>query len=383
MAAGLPLPRRISSNGWWIVEGEKMSKSLGNVIEPRQLAETYRARPGALLPAAREAVRRRRQLSATSAMVTRINVELANDLGNLAQRSLSLIARNCDGRLPGEGACHRGRRGAAGGGGCAAGPGARPAGPPGLPRGAGGSLEGHPRRQRLHRPPGALGAAPDRPGADGRGAARAGRRAARDRHRAAAVHAGQHGAGCSTSSACRRMRATAAPIWRTAVAGWRSPLPAPQGVFPALRRARRLKSHCLRIATDQAPMLIDSHCHLDYFTEAELPDVLARAAAAGVGEMVTIGTTLAQSRACRRWPRRSRTLVHRRRASAPRRRSAGSRARSPRRDDRPSAGHRHRRIRARLLLRPVAARRAAGQLPRPHPCRAAGRSAACHPCPRR
>ncbi len=42
-------------------------------------------------------------------------------------------------------------------------------------------------------------------------------------------------------------------------------------------------------------MLIDSHCHLDYYTEAERPDVLARAAAAGVTEMVTIGTTLAQS----------------------------------------------------------------------------------------
>ena len=42
-------------------------------------------------------------------------------------------------------------------------------------------------------------------------------------------------------------------------------------------------------------MLIDSHCHLDYYTEAERPDVLARAAMAGVGGMVTIGTTLAQS----------------------------------------------------------------------------------------
>jgi TatD DNase family protein len=42
-------------------------------------------------------------------------------------------------------------------------------------------------------------------------------------------------------------------------------------------------------------MLVDSHCHLDYFTPLELPDVLARAAAAGVGEMVTIGTSLAQS----------------------------------------------------------------------------------------
>jgi TatD DNase family protein len=42
-------------------------------------------------------------------------------------------------------------------------------------------------------------------------------------------------------------------------------------------------------------MLIDSHCHLDYYTDAERTDVLARAASAGVGEMVTIGTTLAQS----------------------------------------------------------------------------------------
>jgi TatD DNase family protein len=43
-------------------------------------------------------------------------------------------------------------------------------------------------------------------------------------------------------------------------------------------------------------MLIDSHCHLDYFSDAERPDVIARAAAAGVGEMVTIGVTLSQSR---------------------------------------------------------------------------------------
>lgn len=42
-------------------------------------------------------------------------------------------------------------------------------------------------------------------------------------------------------------------------------------------------------------MLVDSHCHLDYYTPAELPDVLARAAAAGVGRMVTIGTSMAQS----------------------------------------------------------------------------------------
>jgi TatD DNase family protein len=47
---------------------------------------------------------------------------------------------------------------------------------------------------------------------------------------------------------------------------------------------------------DRALMLIDSHCHLDYFSAAELPVVLQRAEGAGVGEVVTIGTTLAQSR---------------------------------------------------------------------------------------
>ena len=41
MSAGLPLPRRVTSNGWWMVDGEKMSKSLGNVIEPRKLVETF------------------------------------------------------------------------------------------------------------------------------------------------------------------------------------------------------------------------------------------------------------------------------------------------------------------------------------------------------
>jgi methionyl-tRNA synthetase len=102
MAAGLPVPRRISSHGWWTVEGEKMSKSLGNVIEPRQLVATYG------LDQVRYFLLREKPFGGDGtmshqALVTRINVELANDLGNLAQRSLSLIARNCDGRLPGRG----------------------------------------------------------------------------------------------------------------------------------------------------------------------------------------------------------------------------------------------------------------------------------------
>ena len=167
MAAGLPVPRRVTSNGWWTVDGEKMSKSLGNVIEPRELVGSFG------LDQVRYFLLREKPfggdgtLSATRRSSRRINVELANDLGNLAQRSLSLIARNCDGRLPGRGRCHRGRRGTAGGGRGAAGVRCAAAGPPGVPRGAGGGLEGDPRRQWLHRPPGALGAAHDRSGADG------------------------------------------------------------------------------------------------------------------------------------------------------------------------------------------------------------------------
>ena len=57
MGAGLEPPKRIFAHGWWTNEGEKISKSLGNVIEPRQIVETYGARPGALFPAARGAVR--------------------------------------------------------------------------------------------------------------------------------------------------------------------------------------------------------------------------------------------------------------------------------------------------------------------------------------
>ena len=102
MSAGLAPPKRVSSHGWWVVEGEKMSKSLGNVIEPRKLAETYG------LDQVRYFLLREKPFGADGSMshgaiVSRINVELANDLGNLAQRSLSLISRNCDSKLPARG----------------------------------------------------------------------------------------------------------------------------------------------------------------------------------------------------------------------------------------------------------------------------------------
>jgi methionyl-tRNA synthetase len=102
MSAGLPPPKRVSANGWWLVEGEKMSKSLGNVIDPRDLVATYG------LDQVRYYLLREKPFGGDGSIsyrgiATRINVELANDLGNLAQRSLSLIARNLGGVLPGRG----------------------------------------------------------------------------------------------------------------------------------------------------------------------------------------------------------------------------------------------------------------------------------------
>jgi methionyl-tRNA synthetase len=102
MAAGLPVPKRVTSNGWWVVDGEKMSKSLGNVIEPRKLVETFG------LDQIRYFLLREKPFGADGslshqAIISRVNVDLANDLGNLAQRSLSLIARNLGGVLPGRG----------------------------------------------------------------------------------------------------------------------------------------------------------------------------------------------------------------------------------------------------------------------------------------
>lgn len=99
MAAGLPVPKRVFSHGWWTVEGQKMSKSLGNASDPRELVETFGLDPVRFfllreVPFGGDGDFSRR------ALINRMNVELANDLGNLAQRSLSLIAKNCGGRLP-------------------------------------------------------------------------------------------------------------------------------------------------------------------------------------------------------------------------------------------------------------------------------------------
>jgi len=103
MAAGLAPPRRIYSHGWWTVEGEKMSKSLGNVIDPRELVATF-GRDALRYFLLREVPFGNDGDFSRKALITRLNGELANDLGNLAQRTLSLVARQCAGVRPARGA---------------------------------------------------------------------------------------------------------------------------------------------------------------------------------------------------------------------------------------------------------------------------------------
>jgi len=103
MAAGLPLPRRVFSHGWWTAGGEKMSKSLGNAIDVKALVETYGVDPVRYF-LLREVPFGNDGDYSNAALVRRMNVELANDLGNLAQRTLSQVAKNLGGALPPVGA---------------------------------------------------------------------------------------------------------------------------------------------------------------------------------------------------------------------------------------------------------------------------------------
>ncbi len=368
MSAGLPLPRRISSNGWWVAEGEKMSKSLGNVIEARQLAATYG------LDQVRYFLLREKPFGADGsishqAMVTRINVELANDLGNLAQRSLSLIARNCAGRLPGRGPANEDDAELL----------KAAEALPGVVRERLDRQMFHEALEEVwkvvraangyidHQAPWALNSTDK---------ARMGAvlRVLADTLRVIATVLQPF----MPESMGRMLDQLGVPadaraIWRLSTYRWPTVSTAgAAGRVPALCGAGRL-------------MLIDSHCHLDYYTDAERPDVLARAAAAGVGEMVTIGTTLAQSQRLAGDRRgAAEPVVHRRRSSASRR-----------------ARHRFRPRKhiAALTSHPkVIGIGESGldyfydrsprdvqqaEFPRPYPRRPAGRPAARHPRPRR
>jgi methionyl-tRNA synthetase len=103
MAAGIEPPYRVFAHGWWTNEGQKISKSLGNVIDPIKLVETYGLDPVRYF-LLREVPFGNDGDFSHRAMINRLNGDLANAFGNLVQRTLSLIAKNCDGKVPQPGA---------------------------------------------------------------------------------------------------------------------------------------------------------------------------------------------------------------------------------------------------------------------------------------
>ncbi len=99
LSAGLPLPKRVFAHGFLNVKGEKMSKSVGNVVDPFELVDAFGVDQMRYF-FMREVPFGNDGSYSSESMISRINSDLANDVGNLAQRSLSMINKNCDAKLP-------------------------------------------------------------------------------------------------------------------------------------------------------------------------------------------------------------------------------------------------------------------------------------------
>jgi methionyl-tRNA synthetase len=99
MSAGIELPHRVFVHGFVLNRGEKMSKSVGNVVDPVNLVDTFGVDPVRYF-FLREVPFGQDGSYSEDAIINRINADLANELGNLAQRSLSMVAKNLDGIVP-------------------------------------------------------------------------------------------------------------------------------------------------------------------------------------------------------------------------------------------------------------------------------------------
>eukprot|EP00542_Grammatophora_oceanica_P012259 CAMPEP_0194034746 /NCGR_PEP_ID=MMETSP0009_2-20130614/7167_1 /TAXON_ID=210454 /ORGANISM="Grammatophora oceanica, Strain CCMP 410" /LENGTH=564 /DNA_ID=CAMNT_0038675793 /DNA_START=125 /DNA_END=1819 /DNA_ORIENTATION=+ len=101
MAADLPLPKRLFAHGWWTKDGEKISKSLGNVIDPVELVNEYGVDQTRFFLMSEVGFGSDGDFSNDS-FIRRVNSNLANELGNLCQRTLSMVFKNCNKAVPEE-----------------------------------------------------------------------------------------------------------------------------------------------------------------------------------------------------------------------------------------------------------------------------------------
>ena len=290
MSAKLPLPRQIVVHGFLFNRGEKMSKSVGNVVGPASLVAAYGLDPVRYF-FLREVPFGQDGNYSHEAIVNRLNADLANDIGNLAQRSLSMIARNCAAAAAGSTRSQAGARG----------PRDARARRLALRRNAPahGELPHPPLRRRclrrhcrgepLFRQRRALEAQQDRSRAHAPRALCDGRGPADRRDPPPADHACKHGEAARPPGRARGRAIVRGAGDRRGRGPARSAASARagQGVagagadLPTLRRARG----------GGAVTLIDSHCHLDFPDfGGELDAVVERARAAGVERMITIGT---------------------------------------------------------------------------------------------
>ncbi len=332
LSAGLALPKTVFGHGFILDRGgDKMSKSAGNVVDPAEMAATLgvdRLRWFML----RDVAFGEDGHYSHAAIVERTNADLANGIGNLAQRSLSMIAKNCNGLMPSLAAAGEAEVALA----------EELATEARIYRTEMAAL-------RLNRGLEALMAMVAAANAYFADAAPWALKGDPDRRRHGAGNHRRCGAAdraARPAGDARRNRETARPARR-------------RDRRADLRRARhhRCRRHAAAAARRRLPalgravMLVDSHCHLNYKGLREDVDgVIERARAAGVGTM--LGHFDARKRMGRgRRPRRraSRHLGDGRHPPARGRRASASRRRPPDRRRRAPARRRHRRERASII----------------------------------